>query len=107
LTNVGTFRAYLVAYLRQHPKIHKEMTFLVRQLPPTEVGLPLEVYVFANDTRWAFYEAIQADIFDHILAIAPEFGLRVFQSPSGHDFGASHFSGMHRIPEKWLAPPEK
>jgi len=86
LTNVGTLRAYVEAYLRQHPGIHQEMTFLVRQLQPTPEGLPLEIYVFTNDVRWAVYEGIQADVFDHILAVAPEFGLRVFQNPSGHDF---------------------
>lgn len=88
LTNIGTFRAYVTAYLRGHPKIHQEMTFLVRQLQPTEHGLPLEVYVFTNDIRWAAYEAIQADIFDHLLAIIPQFGLRVFQQPSGYDVRA-------------------
>ncbi|MEX2526141.1 MAG: mechanosensitive ion channel family protein [Gemmatimonadota bacterium] len=85
LTNVGTLRAYIVAYLRAHPGIHQDMTFLVRQLEPTPEGLPLEIYVFSNDTRWAVYEGIQADIFDHILATTPDFGLRVFQSPSGQD----------------------
>lgn len=85
LTNVGTFRAYLIAYLRQHPQINQHMTFLVRQLEPNDHGLPIEVYVFAAETRWAFYEVIQADIFDHILAIAGEFDLRIFQSPSGND----------------------
>jgi miniconductance mechanosensitive channel len=64
------------------------MTFLVRQLPPGPTGLPLEIYVFTNDTAWAKYEAIQADIFDHILAVVPEFDLRVFQSPTGRDFGS-------------------
>jgi len=85
LTNLGTFRAYVTAYLREHPKIHQDMTFLVRQLQPTEHGLPLEVYVFTNDIRWAFYEGIQADIFDHLVAMVPQFGLRIFQQPSGHD----------------------
>lgn len=86
MTNLGTFRAYLDAYLRRHPKINSEMTFLVRHLSPTEFGLPVEVYVFSTDQAWAKYEAVQADIFDHILAILPEFGLRVFQNPSGADF---------------------
>lgn len=85
LTNIGTFRAYLVAYLKHHPKIHKEMTFLVRHLEPTAQGLPIQVYVFSSDKVWANYEAIQADIFDHILAVLPEFGLRVYQQPSGVD----------------------
>ena len=86
LTNVGTFRAYVVAYLRNHPMINQEMTFLVRQLDPTEHGLPIEIYVFSRDQEWSNYEGIQADIFDHILAIAPVFDLRIFQSPSGADF---------------------
>ncbi|MGE4233482.1 MAG: mechanosensitive ion channel family protein [Bacteriovoracia bacterium] len=86
LTNLGTFRAYLVCYLRQHPRINQQMTFLIRQLEPGSTGLPIEIYVFTNDIRWSAYEDIQADIFDHILAIVPEFGLRVFQSPSGYDF---------------------
>ena len=85
LTNVGTFRAYVVAYLRHHPMVHQDMTFLVRQLAPTEHGLPIEVYVFSRDQVWSRYEAIQADIFDHLLAVVPEFDLRVFQSPSGRD----------------------
>ncbi|MEA1887697.1 MAG: mechanosensitive ion channel [Bacteroidota bacterium] len=86
MTNVGTFRAYIQAYLQQHPKIHNDMTFLVRQLPTSEKGLPIEIYVFSNDQVWANYEAIQADIFDHLLAVVPEFGLRIFQNPTGDDF---------------------
>ncbi|MFC2173325.1 mechanosensitive ion channel family protein [Acidobacteriota bacterium] len=86
LTNIGTFRAYLIAYLKDHPMINKEMTFLVRQLHPTENGLPIEIYVFCKDTAWVAYEAVQADIMDHILAIAPEFFLRIFQNPTGSDF---------------------
>ncbi len=85
LTNIGTLRAYLVAYLRAHTGIHPDMILMVRQLAPGPEGLPLEVYVFTNDIRWAVYEGIQADIFDHILASVPEFGLRVFQNPSGAD----------------------
>ncbi len=87
LTNVGTFRAYIEAYLRNNSKIHPEMTFLIRQLEPTARGLPIQIYVFTNDTDWIQYEGIQADIFDHLLAIIPEFGLKVFQSPTGKDFG--------------------
>jgi len=79
LTNVGTFRAYVEAYLRAHPKIRKDMTFLVRQQAPGRHGLPLQIYVFTDTTVWAEYEGIQADVFDHVLAILPEFGLRVFQ----------------------------
>ena len=86
LTNIGTFRAYIINYLRNHPKIHSDMTFLVRHLAPTENGLPIEIYVFSNDQVWAHYEAIQADIFDHVLAVIPEFDLRVFQNPTGADF---------------------
>jgi len=86
LTNVGTFRAYVKAYLENHPKIHNNMTFLIRHLPPGEYGLPIEIYVFSNDQVWANYEAIQADIFDHILAVIPVFELRVFQQPTGSDF---------------------
>lgn len=85
LTNVGTFRMYLVEYLKNHPKIHKEMTFLVRQLPPGKNGLPIEIYVFSSDQAWANYETIQADIFDHILAVLPEFELKIYQEPSGWD----------------------
>jgi len=86
MTNIGTFRKYLEKYLYHHPKIHNDMTFLIRQLQPTDKGIPIEIYVFSNDQRWANYESIQADIFDHILAVIPEFDLRVFQSPSGDDF---------------------
>jgi len=86
LTNIGTFRAYLVSYLRQHPKINKNMTFLVRQLDPTSKGLAIEIYVFSSDKVWANYEDIQSDIFDHVLAAIPYFGLRVFQEPTGADF---------------------
>ncbi|VXC39058.1 Miniconductance mechanosensitive channel YbdG [Pseudomonas sp. 8BK] len=85
VTNIGTFRAYVEHYLRQHPGIHQEMTQLVRQMNPTADGLPLELYCFTNTIAWARYEAIQSDIFDHLLAILPEFGLRVFQHPSGAD----------------------
>jgi len=85
ITNVGTFRAYCIAYLKAHPQIHQNMTFLVRQLAPTEHGLPLEIYVFTKDIRWAYYEAIQADVFDHLLAVVGAFDLTVYQQPSGHD----------------------
>ncbi|MBA6290582.1 mechanosensitive ion channel family protein [Colwellia sp. MB3u-4] len=86
LTNIGTFRAYISAYLKQHPKVHHEMTCMVRQLQATEVGLPLELYFFSSDQDWVNYEAIQADIFDHLYAAAPLFDLRVFQHPSGYDW---------------------
>ena len=87
LTNSGTFRAYCIEYLRAHPSIHqKGMTFLIRQLAPTEKGLPIEIYVFVNDVRWIEYEAIQSDIFDHLLAALPVFNLRAFQLPSDASF---------------------
>jgi miniconductance mechanosensitive channel len=86
LTNLGTFRAYCVAYLKNHPKVHKQgMTLLVRQLAPTEKGIPIELYCFTNDIAWVNYEDIQGDLFDHMLSILPEFGLSPFQSPSGAD----------------------
>ncbi|MGB0257418.1 MAG: mechanosensitive ion channel family protein [Coraliomargarita sp.] len=86
LTNIGTFRAYCVAYLRNHPKIHQSgMTLLVRQLPPTDKGLPIELYCFTNDIAWANYEDIQGDIFDHLISILPEMGLSAYQTPSGAD----------------------
>ena len=85
-TNIGIFRAYIISYLRNHPLINQDMTFLVRHLKPTEHGLPIEIYVFSSDKVWANYEAIQADIFDHLLAALPEFDLRIFQVPSGYDF---------------------
>ena len=88
MTNLGSFRAYITAYLRNHPMVNQEMTFLVRQLSPQGQGLPIEIYVFCKDKVWANYEAIQADIFDHILAVVPEFDLKVFQHPSGADFQA-------------------
>ncbi|NOR87878.1 MAG: mechanosensitive ion channel, partial [Bacteroidales bacterium] len=85
-TNLGIFRAYLVEYLRQMPDIHNDMTFIVRQLDPTDKGIPMEIYVFSKIQSWVEYEAVQSDIFDHILAVIPEFELRVFQEPTGADF---------------------
>ena len=84
-TNIGMLRAYIVAYLKAHKRLNGKMTLLVRQLPPTPQGLPLELYVFTGTTQWADYENIQSDIFDHLLAILPEFDLRLFQEPSGLD----------------------
>ncbi|MGJ8676629.1 MAG: mechanosensitive ion channel family protein [Akkermansiaceae bacterium] len=89
LTNLGTFRAYLRAYLHDHGKISPTETLLVRQLQPTEHGIPIELYVFTTDNRWAYYEDIQSDIFDHLLSILPQFGLRAFQRPSDHSFQPS------------------
>ena len=86
LTNIGTFRAYVVAYLRNHAQIAQDETVLVRQLQPTEYGLPIEIYVFSKDNRWVEFEAIQSDIFDHFFSVLPEFDLKVFQRPSGSNF---------------------
>ncbi len=85
LTNIGVFRIYIQNYLQNNPNIAKDKVLMVRQLAPTEHGLPLEIYCFANDTVWVNYERIQSDIFDHVLAVAPEFGLRLYQNPSGWD----------------------
>ncbi|PHR83309.1 MAG: mechanosensitive ion channel protein MscS [Colwellia sp.] len=86
LTNIGTFRAYIEMYLNQNNHIRNDLTCMVRQLPATASGLPLEIYCFANTTDWVAYEAIQADMFDHLFAIAPHFDIRVFQHPSGFDW---------------------
>ena len=86
LTNLGTFRAYMEFYLNQHPGIAQNQSLIIRQLQPTSEGLPLEIYAFTNTTVWKDYEAIQSDIFDHLIAIIPEFGLKVYQAPSGADF---------------------
>lgn len=88
LTNIGTFREYLKVYLRQREDVNENLTFLIRQLDPGSQGLPIEIYVFANTTDWSEYEDVQSNIFDHILAILPQFGLRVFQSPTSSDIQA-------------------
>ncbi len=85
VTNIGTFRAYMVEYLRAHAQVAQGMTLMVRQLDPTPQGLPIEIYCFTSTTAWTAYEDIQSDLFDHMLAILPEFGLRPFQQPSGLD----------------------
>ena len=85
LTNIGTFRAYTFNYIRNHAQIRKDMTLIVRQLAPGPEGLPLEIYCFTNTTAWAEYEGIQSDIFDHLMAIVSEFGLRLYQKPAGSD----------------------
>ncbi len=95
LTNLGTFRAYMEAYLKAHPSIHHEMITLVRQLAPDDKGIPLEVYAFTNITEWEPYEKIQADIFDHFFSAAASFGLEVYQSPSGSDLN------------RWLPPGQQ
>ena len=88
LTNLGTFRAYALAYLKSHPDIQPNMTCMVRQMQATAEGVPLEIYCFTRTTAWAEYERVQGDIFDYLLAVLPEFGLGVFQQPSGGDFKA-------------------
>lgn len=98
ITNLGTFRAYVLHYLKNHAGIHQQMTTMVRQLAPGPDGLPLELYCFTNTTAWLAYEGIQSDIFDHLLSILPEFGLRVYQHPSGMDV---------RSLVRTLTPPEK
>jgi miniconductance mechanosensitive channel len=85
MTNLGVFRKYLENYISNHPKIHKGMTLIIRHLEPTEKGLPIQIYAFSKEVEWAKYESVQADIFDHILAIIPLFELRVFQNPGGED----------------------
>ena len=85
-TNVGTFRAYIEAYLARHPNINQNLTVLVRQLEPNKNGLPIQIYAFSSEKDWGKYEAIQADIFDHLIAVAQEFDLKIFQQPSGNDF---------------------
>ena len=86
ITNIGTFRAYLVSYLKKHPKINQDLTILVRQLDPTINGIPIQIYAFSKDIEWVTYEGIQSDIFDHVLAVISQFELSLFQSPSGADF---------------------
>jgi miniconductance mechanosensitive channel len=96
LTNVGTFRQYLVSYLKAHPKIHQNMTLMVRQLQSTSVGLPIEVYAFTNTTNWGEYEGIQSDIFDHIIAVLREFNLQVHEAPTGRDLRfLRHWDDIH------------
>jgi len=85
LTNIGSFRAYIMAYLKSHPQIRQDRTFLIRQLEPGDNGLPIEIYIFTDTTVWAEYEAIQADIFDHLLAVIPEFDLAPFQNSTGKE----------------------
>lgn len=98
LTNLGTFRAYCTAYIKRHAEIHQDMIQMVRMMDPTTEGIPIEVYCFTNKTAWVDYERIQGDIFDHILAVLPEIGLRLFQSPTGRDLslGLSLAAESHR-----------
>jgi miniconductance mechanosensitive channel len=104
MTNLGCFRAYVAAYLYANPKIHRDMDFLIRHLDPTPQGIPLEIYVFSKDTAWSRYENIQADIFDHLLAALPHFGLRVFQYPTGHDFMNAHGERQAERPDSQADP---
>ena len=90
VVNLYVFRNYLQNYLREHPRTHKELMIMVRQMQPTSEGLPLEIYCFSNTTVWLEYEQIQGEIFDHILAVIPEFGLRIFQRPSGNDLSTTN-----------------
>jgi len=103
VTNLGTFRAYVRAYLEAHPRIHRQLTLMVRQLQPGPTGLPLEIYCFTATTQWVEYEEIQADIFDHLYAILPEFGLTVFQEPAGSDLRRA--LGGHAAEAALDAPP--
>ena len=107
LTNVGTFRAYVLHYLRNHPTIHQDMTLLVRQLQPGPQGLPLEIYCFSNDTDWGNYEDLQADIFDHLIASLGDFGLRTFQELAGSDLKALRPGvGDQGTPDESMRGPE-
>ena len=98
LTNIGTFRAYALAYLQNHPDIHPNMTCMVRQMQATSEGVPLELYCFTRTTAWAEYERIQGDVFDYLLAVLPEFGLSLYQQPTGRDMRVG-FSGVERVVE--------
>ena len=91
MTNIGVLRAYMTEYLRNHAMLNKDMTMMVRLLEPTPQGLPIQIYTFCTDKRWVYYEGIQSDIFDHILAVIPEFELRVFQRPAGSDFNSTFY----------------
>lgn len=90
MTNIGTFRAYINQYLKNHPGLRQDIALMVRQLPPAENGLPIEIYAFTKSTDWTEFEGIQSDIFDHILSVAGEFGLRIFQNPTGYDMRQIH-----------------
>jgi len=99
VTNIGTFRAYVERYLRSHSGINQNMTLMVRQLSPGPQGLPLEIYCFTSSVAWVVYEGVQADIFDHLLAILPEFGLRIFQEPSGPDLKMAVTQALSALPQ--------
>ncbi len=106
ITNLGTFRAYVEKYLHDHPRIHKSMTLIVRQLEPTTEGVPIELYCFTNTVVWKEYESIQSDIFDHLLAILPEFGLQVFQSSNGLDTTSIRFVNALQTTAAVAPPPQ-
>lgn len=105
MTNLGTFRAYALAYLKSHPDIQPNMTCMVRQMQTTSQGVPLEIYCFTRTTAWADYERIQGDIFDYLLAVLPEFGLSLYQQPSGNDLRAGVLPGV--LGASHLPVPEK
>lgn len=96
MTNLGTFRAYANAYLRANTKLRQDLSLMVRHLQPTEQGLPLEIYAFSAETAWPIYEGVQADIFDHLIAVMPYFGLRVFQAPTGADMQTAVLGAQKR-----------
>ncbi|ATO57735.1 mechanosensitive ion channel family protein [Bartonella sp. 1-1C] len=100
LTNIGTFRAYVLSYLREHLNIKKNATVMTRQLPPTPNGLPLEIYCFTNTTIWEEYEQIQADIFDHLYSVLPDFGLKIFQNPCGYDLTRASYNVKNTLKTK-------
>lgn len=106
ITNIGTLRAYVVNYLKAHPKLRTDMTLMVRQLSPGPEGLPLEVYCFTDTTAWVEYEGIQSDLFDHLLSILPEFGLTVFQVPGGKDMRMAYTSLAEQQEERRKVPEE-
>jgi miniconductance mechanosensitive channel len=97
MTNIGTFRYYVLNYLQNHPGIRSDVTLMVRQLSPASTGLPLEVYGFTSTTDWIEYENIQSDIFDHLMAVLPEFGLRAYQAPTGFDVSSLRDRGAGNV----------
>lgn len=107
ITNLGAFRAYVFNYLRNHPKIHKQMTLNVRHLQPTENGIPVEIWAYTTETSFVNYENVQAEIFNHIIAIVPEFELRIFQRPTGYDMRQMYLSnGINGTARTENAVPE-
>lgn len=94
LTNIGTFRAYALAYLKRQREVHQDMLMIVRMMEPGSQGVPVEIYCFASNTAWVEYERIQGNIFDHLLAILPEMSLRLYQTPSGADFSGDRRAGI-------------